>query len=345
MRFIGSKVLLLKNIEYIISQNIKNWKSLKTFCDIFSGTTVVSKYFKKYFRIISNDLLYFSYVIQKCYIENNIQIKFKKINLDKKGDIFNYLNSHQVNIENYKDFFIFNNYSPNKKLNRKYLTNKNAAKIDFIRSSLENWKNDKKVSLKEYYVLLSSLIEAVPFVSNIAGTYGAYLKNWDKRAFLDIYLKEPNIFNNKKNNISYNEDANNLVKKIEGDILYLDPPYNSRQYLPNYHLLETIARYDNPVLKGITGMRDYSNEKSLYCQKSSAEDVLFELLKNANFSNIILSYSTDGIISETVLEKMFKKFSKNIYKKYRFNYRRYKKDKDISPKKDLYELMFVIDKK
>jgi adenine-specific DNA-methyltransferase len=345
MRFIGSKILLLKNIEYIISQNIKDWKSAKTFCDIFSGTTVVSQHFKKYFKIISNDLLYFSYVMQKCYIENNIQPEFKKLDLDKKKDIYFYLNSQQQQSKNLKDFFVYKNYSPNKKINRQYLTNKNAAKIDLIRLMVENWKNNKNINLNEYYVLLSSLIEAVPFVSNIAGTYGAYLKNWDNRSLLDINLKKPNIFNNKKKNISFNEDANNLIKKIEGDILYLDPPYNSRQYLPNYHLLETIAKYDNPILKGKTGMRDYSKEKSLYCQKSAAEDVLFELVKNANFSYIVLSYSTDGIINETVLEKMFKKFSKNTYRKYRFEYRRYKKDKEISKKKDLYELMFVIDKK
>lgn len=345
MRFIGSKILLLKNIEYVISQNIKDWKSLKTFCDIFSGTTVVSQYFKKYFKIISNDLLYFSYVMQKCYVENNINPEFSKLDLNKKKDVYIYLNSQKQNSKDFEDFFIYKNYSPNKKFNRQYLTSKNAAKIDLIRIILENWKNNKNINLNEYYVLLTSLIEAVPFVSNIAGTYGAYLKNWDKRAFLDINLREPNIFNNKKKNISFNEDANNLINKIDGDILYLDPPYNSRQYLPNYHLLETIAKYDNPILKGKTGMRDYSKEKSMFCQKSSAEDVLFELIKNANFSYIILSYSTDGIISELVLEKIFKKFSKNIYRKYRFEYRRYKKDKVASNNKNLYELMFVIDKK
>ena len=74
--------------------------------------------------------------------------------------------------------------------------------------------------------------------------------------------KEIVRFNNFKDNECYNENANTLIKKIKGDILYLDPPYNSRQYLPNYHLLETVAKYDNPKIKGKTGIREYKSEKS-----------------------------------------------------------------------------------
>ena len=136
-----------------------------------------------------------------------------------------------------------------------------------------------------------------------------------------------NIINNNKNNKSYNEDCNNLIKKIEGDILYLDPPYNSRQYLPNYHLLETIAKYDNPKIKGKTGIREYENQKSNFCNKSYAEDALESLIKNANFKYIVLSYNSEGIIGEKKLEKLLKTYSKKLFKKYRLDYRRYKKDK------------------
>ena len=98
------------------------------------------------------------------------------------------------------------------------------------------------------------------------------MKNWDKRSLKKLELNPLNIINNNKKNKSYNEDCNNLIKKIEGDILYLDPPYNSRQYLPNYHLLETIAKYDDPKIKGKTGIREYENQKSNFCNKSYAED-------------------------------------------------------------------------
>ena len=82
----------------------------------------------------------------------------------------------------------------------------------------------------EYKYLLASLIEAVPFVSNTTGTYGAYLKTWDKRAYKRLELVKLGVLNNSKRNICYNEDANELIKKISGDILYIDPPYNERQY-------------------------------------------------------------------------------------------------------------------
>ena len=135
-----------------------------------------------------------------------------------------------------------------------------------------------------------------------------------------------------------------MIKKISGDILYLDPPYNSRQYLPNYHLLETIAKYDNPELRGKTGLRNYENQKSDFCKKSYAEDALEDLMSNANFKYTILSYSSDGIIDETRLDKLILKYSDKLNKKYKITYRRYIKDKD-DIKKKLYEMIYIIKNK
>ena len=337
MRFIGSKRLLLKNIEYAINQNIKDSNKINTFCDIFSGTTVVSQHFKNKYKIISNDLLYFSYCLQKSYLEINKKPKFKNLNLDT--EIEEYLNqSNQL-----KEGFIYKNYSPGGKEKRKYLSEENAKKIDNLRSKFNKWLKEDKIDKNEYYYLVSLVVEATPFVSNIAGTYGAYLKNWDKRSFKKLELNPLNIVNNNMNNKSYNEDCNNLIKRIEGDILYLDPPYNSRQYLPNYHLLETIAKYDDPKIKGKTGIREYENQKSNFCIKSYAEDALESLIKNSNFRYILLSYNSEGIISERKLEKLLKSYSNKLFKKYRFDYRRYKKDKKTNKDK-LYELIHVIDK-
>ncbi|HCT0318161.1 TPA: DNA adenine methylase, partial [Staphylococcus pseudintermedius] len=129
-----------------------------------------------------------------------------------------------------------------------------------------------------YYYLVSSLIEAIPYISNITGTYGAFLKHWDKRALNKLEIKPLTIINNGYNNKSYNQDANILVKNIKSDITYIDTPYNNRQYASNYHLLENIARNTKPKLNGKTKIFDWSFLKSKYSMKSKAFDSLEDLI-------------------------------------------------------------------
>ena len=340
MRFIGSKKLLLKNIEYIININIKN--NIKVFCDIFSGTAVVGEYFKTKYKIISNDILYFSYILQKAKIENKNSLKFSKLKKNGIDNPITYLNN--LKTKNSKNLFIYKNYSPNLKSNRSYFNNDNASKIDLVRITINKWLKEKKINSQEYYALLASLIEAIPFISNIAGTYGAYLKKRDKRFFKTLKLEKFEPLNSKYKNICFNRNANTLIKKIKGDILYIDPPYNGRQYLSNYHVLETIAKYDNPKIKGLTGLRKSSEGLSVYCHKAKAFNELEDLIKNANFKYLIMSYSNEGIISERNIEKLFKRYGdNNSFKKYKFPYRRYKRTKDKNIKK-VYELMFFIKK-
>ena len=148
-----------------------------------------------------------------------------------------------------------------------YFRPENALKIDIIRMTIEKWKNNSLISENEYFYLLSALINAVPFVANITGVYAAYLKYWDERTYKSIQLKKPVIINNSQDNECYNLDYTELLNK-NCDLLYADPPYNSREYLPNYHVLETIARYDYPEIYGVTGMRNYDNQKSVFCKKN-----------------------------------------------------------------------------
>ena len=346
MRFIGSKKLLTNQIEKVIQDNLGSSKKAKVFCDIFSGTASVGNYFKKRYSVISNDVLYFSYVLQKAQIEQNKLPTFNKLKKIGISDPFSFLNHLETPKRITKnDFFIYENFSPHSRCDRQYLTNENAIHIDQIRLQLNTWLEAKVINSSDYFFLLASLIDYVPSVSNIAGTYGAFLKNWDKRAFKDIELSPLPTYDNKKKNKSYNEDGNDLVRKIKGDILYIDPPYNSRQYLPNYHLLETIARYDSPKLKGVTGLRDDDSKGSKYCRKSEAEGVLYDLISSAKFEHIILSYSTEGLIQEKSLKQMMKGLSKGkSFKLYRIPYRRYKRIKKKS-NNNLFELIFYIEKK
>lgn len=342
MRFIGNKTNLLNDIAQVIKENCDGTE--KVFCDIFSGTASVARFFKNRYKIISNDLLYFSYVLQKGTIENNEIPSFKKLE-DRLNihDVFDYLENIDIKQEKFNKF-IYENYSPNKKCERMYLTPENALRIDFIRNKIEEWRNKELINKNEYYYLLAALIEGVPFVSNITGTYGAYLKQWDKRAFKKFEMIRLNVIDNNVKNQCYNKNSNDLIQEISGDILYLDPPYNERQYLPNYHLLETIARYDNPEIKGKTGIREYNSEKSNYCIKNKVYSEMEELIKNAKFKHIIVSYNQDGLLSKNDIETILKKYgNKETYKLYEIPYKQYQNK--LTKKLDIhYEYLFYISK-
>lgn len=122
----------------------------------------------------------------------------------------------------------------------------------------------------------------------------------------------------------YNEDINVLVRKISGDILYLDPPYNHRQYLSNYHLLETIARYDNPEIRCKTGLRNTDDGKSKYCSKKYVLENFEDLIKNAKFKYIFLSYNNEGLMSIEDVELIMNKYG--AYKLFQKQYKRFKSD-------------------
>ncbi|MEG2584144.1 MAG: DNA adenine methylase, partial [Oscillospiraceae bacterium] len=344
MRFIGSKATLLDNIDMVISENTNGTEN--TFCDIFSGTGIVARHFKPKYEVYSNDTLHFSYVIQKATVENNSKPTFKRLKNIGIADPFKFLEETQIKTLNYIDnnYFITKNYTPHDDCNRMYVSNKNAARIDFIRSTIEAWKHESLLSELEYYYLLAGLIEGVPSISNITGTYGAYLKQWDKRTYKDLEMARLDVIDNKRNNKCYNMDANKLIREIEGDILYLDPPYNSRQYAPNYHLLETISKYDFPEIHGITGMRPYDDLKSSFCIKNEALDAFEDLINKAQFANIVMSYSTDGLMSEKQIEKVLKQHgTPETYKKYAVPYRQYM-SKKTKKTECLYEYLFYIKK-
>lgn len=311
MNYIGSKQKLSEFLKSSIYSVVGTQLSDKVFCDLFAGTGSVGRSFKKEVKqVISNDMEYYSFVLNKNYIENH-----KPLNYQPYLDELNAL----MGING----FIFNEYSENGKAERLYFSENNGKKIDAIRQKIEYWKSTQKINDNLYYFLLTSLLESADKVANTASVYGAYLKHLKKSAQKELII-EPAIFlENDNEHLVFNQNANELIKKIQGDILYLDPPYNAREYGANYHLLNTIAKYDHFIPKGKTGLRDY--QKSAYCKKNQVLSVFDDLIKNANFNHIFLSYNNEGLMSENDIRAIMTKYGK--YELIATEYQRFKADK------------------
>jgi adenine-specific DNA-methyltransferase len=352
MRFIGNKENLVEKIYQIMqSKNIKG----NSFFDFFAGTTNVGRFFKKLgYQIYSSDLLYFSYVLQHAYIQTNESFTFDKLlnSINIKSNVLfatplNLVVEYLNNLEQ-TEGFIYQNYTPqgteNLELPRMYFSNENGKIIDSIRQKIEAWKCEDLINESEYFVLLACLIETVPFYANVAGVYAAFQKKWDPRAIKKLQLRPIETVNNSKQNYSFNDNSVNLLDKVNADIFYLDPPYNQRQYAPNYHLMETIAKYDNPVIRGVSGMRNYENQKSLFCNVENGLQELNKIAKNGNYKTLILSYNTEGIMPKTRIMTVLEQFGKVELEE--FDYLRFKSNNngDSKHKKFIQEQLYILQK-
>jgi len=333
LRIIGSKHNMLWNILRVMKDNEVKGSS---FFDIFGGSGAVGRFFKRRYRIIANDNLYCFHVVQKALITLNDSPQFE--GLDKfrsllpqsriRG-VLDYTNGLQ-DIEG----FIFQHYTPaslgKDGIERRYFSRANGKRIDSIRAKIQEWRDAGLISPDEYCYLLASLIIAVQKVANISGTYGAFNKYWDPRAYKPLSLRPIEVISSKFDHKAYCEDSLDLVERIHCDIAYADPPYNDRQYIANYHILETIARNDDPEIVGITGIRKYTEgEKSDFCSKNSVAAAFRRLLERVNTDWLILSYNSEGLLSKREIMKAFDSASRfQPARSYEFPYRRFKSRRD-----------------
>lgn len=341
MRYYGCKTKLLDYIENTV--NSLNLKSGAIFFDVFSGTSAVGKHFKKLgFTVYANDFLEFAYAIACCNIRLNEEPKFKKlqnkINIKSATDVLNYLNEIDTKAD-----FITKNYSPFNGNERKYLSIENAKKTDTVRRLINDWKISGLINDDEYYYLLTSLLESINLVSNVTGTYAAFLKTWDNRALKKMILKAPIIIPSKHVNKAFKCDANIVVTKVKSDVLYLDPPYNSRQFAANYFFLELIAEgwfNKKPKIYGQSGMRPYEHQKSRYSMKNEACKALENLVQNAKTKYIILSYNDEGIIPlESIKKILLKRGEIEIFSK---DHKRYRAINQDGTKIKTNEVLFLL---
>jgi adenine-specific DNA-methyltransferase len=330
MDYIGSKLKLNDWIFGILFR--KGYidfetRSQYTFVDACSGTASVSRFAaREGFNIIANDLMMYAKCIASGSIQMNIYLFEEAL--------------HHISFMNKLpgiEGFFYKEYSES--AGRLYFSNDNAKLIDASRQYIETIDN---IIVKDY--LIYCLLEAVSRISNTTGVYGAFLKTFKSRALEKLTLKQEAFFTAQSAKI-YNLDIMNLIKLLlpnKNYILYIDPPYNERQYGSNYHIYETIARYDNPVVHGITGLRNWIVEsKSKFCTRKDCLNFTKEIIANANAKLILLSYNSDGLLTKEDILSIGTEL--NIRCDFNDkNYRRYKADDARQNRQDdLYEYLFI----
>jgi len=273
-RYLGNKNSILPFIDNIIKNEIGHFNS---FCDIFAGTGVVGNYFnKKDNKVILNDLLYHNFVALNAFLNP------KHFNQSKVLKIINNFNNLSTNEDNY--------FSIN--FGNRYFSLSNARKIGAIREEIRKLFLENNINRKEKDILLTSLNYSIDRIANTVGHYDAYIKKDLKNISFEMKLIHANTEKNINNKI-YFKDANLLIRDIKCDILYLDPPYNSRQYSDAYHLLENLTLWQKPEVKGEAKKFDRTKIKSEYC-KTTATKNFEDLIVNANCKYILLSYNNMG---------------------------------------------------
>lgn len=312
MNYIGSKYSLMDFLTETITA-VAGGNTHKVFADLFAGTGVVGKTFKqKGYRVLANDIQYYSFVINRHLIGNTPPLKV---------DILEYLNGLKGT-----EGFIYKNYCAGSGSGRNYFTDENGKRCDAIRTELERLKSSGEIDEAQYYYLLASLINSIDKYANTASVYGAFLKQVKKSAARKFELELLPVIDGDKACKVYNENISDLIRTVNGDILYLDPPYNARQYCTNYHVLETIARYDSPVLYGKTGLRDYSGQKSDFCSSRTVAEAFEDIIRNADFEYIFLSYNNEGLMSFDEIREIMQRYGE--YEMFSTDYRRFKADTD-----------------
>lgn len=275
-RYLGSKAKLLDFIHKIVEEKCG---VIHSFADIFGGTGNVGWSFNDIkTKVIINDFLKSNYLSYIAFFGK------EKIDVKKLKSIIAIYNNVQTDDDNYFSFNFSNTY----------FNKNNCRKIGFIRDDIDNRYKTGELNEREKAYLVTSLLYAMDHIANTVGHYDAYRMDGDLNKKLTLKMLNVGSLSQNKNNEVFNEDANDLVKKIESDVVYIDPPYNSRQYCDAYHLLENVAIWDKPDVFGVAKkMKRGKNIKSDYCTQK-APTSFDNLIQNINSKFIIVSFNNMG---------------------------------------------------
>ena len=337
MRYIGNKRKLIPFIRDALDElGISGGAA----CDPFAGTASVARFLKdRGFTVTSGDIMSFSHALQWAYVVVDQLPAFEalrdtiSVEADPLAAALHYLNELPP-----EPGFIHENFSPEggdgARHDRRYFTPDNAARIDVVRRHIWEWSEAGKLTDDEHFVLLAALLEAADRVANTTGVYAAYVKSWQSNATRQLRLRPPRLLvGTGRECRAFRREALELVRALDPfDLLYLDPPYNTRQYAGYYHIPEIIAEgwfAEIPALRGKTGLPADRDKRSDWSRRRRCEAAFEELVTHARCRHILLSYNSEGIISEECIERVLRMRGRsNTYRVLEHPYKRYRSDRD-----------------
>jgi adenine-specific DNA-methyltransferase len=351
VRYIGNKTRLLGFIRRVIrARGIPHGRAI----DPFTGTASVGRALKRWgFAVTASDIMHYGYVFARAYVEAEREPDFTALGaaLALQKPTLRRVLTYLERIPD-RPSFIHEHYSPGgatgAEHGRMYFTPANALRIDSARVRIEEWRCSGLIDDDGYYTLLAAIIEAADRIANTTGVYAAFVKSWQPNALRSFQLRVVRPVSSTGSGVDGSAgsavDGSALSRAARGDaidivraagdfeLLYLDPPYNARQYPGYYHIPELLATgwFAEPVeTRGKTGLISDREKRSDWSSSRRCEAAFEELLATARCRHVVMSYNEEGLIRGETIERLMKQYGiRETYRRYERRYRRYRSDTD-----------------
>lgn len=287
IKYLGSKRTLVPVLGAIAQAS-----GAKTSVDLFTGTTRVAQEFKRRgIHVTANDVATYSEVLGQCYISTDAA----HVDVDYLDGVLDVLNALPGKPGYFTQTFC---------VESRFFQPHNGARIDAIRDAIEQDFSESWLRP----LLLTSLMEAADRVDSTTGVHMAYLKQWAPRSFNDLELKRPALIEG--DGVTHRSDAKTLAARLPRvDLMYLDPPYNQHRYFTNYHVWETLIRWDHPDTYGVARKRVDARDdrtKSVYNRKRRMPGEMAELLATIDANLAVVSYNNESWIDADTMIAMLR---------------------------------------
>ena len=307
IKYLGSKRVLVP----LILDVIRGSAGVRSVLDLFSGTSRVGHALKAAgYRVIANDHNAYAATLARCYVQADAEDV-----LDDAARLIREFNALKGSPGYFTETFC---------IKSRFFQPKNGERIDAIREAIA----DKGLEPELEAVVLVSLMEAADRVDSTTGLQMAYLKKWSPRSYNELDLRLPRILPRAVNGkgLAADLDAFEAATRFRADLTYVDPPYNQHSYLGNYHIWESLVRWDKPEVYGVACKRvDVRERKSVFNSRRGSADAMRKLLSVIRSPTLVISFNNEGFLSREEMEAMLQELyeGKGIVRTIERDFKRY----------------------